>query len=108
MNRILIDDLRERVEIQAATVTRDEFGGEKLAWSTTATVWAKVTERNGREIFAADQPVMLVSYEIVIRADIAINHLNRIVWRSKILNVQSITPLTAEGLIILRCLEADA
>lgn len=108
MERILIDDLRERVEIQAATVTRDEFGGEKLTWTTITTVWAKVTERGGRELVAADQPVMLISYEITIRAGATINHLNRILWRGKTLNIQSITPVIAEGLIILRCLEADA
>mgnify|MGYP003383135460 CR=1 FL=1 len=101
-----IGDMRERVEIQSATVTRGEFNEELLAWATTATVWAKVTERGGREPIVADRPVMVVSYEVVIRNTATVTHMNRLVWRSKYLSIDTVTPMPAQGLTVLRCLEA--
>lgn len=101
-------ELRERVEIQAATVTRGDFNEEVLTWTTAATVWAKVTERGGREPLAADRPVMVVSYEVTIRSGPTVTHKHRLVWRSKTLGIDTVTPLTAQGLIVLRCLEMDA
>lgn len=100
-----IGDMLERVDIQSATVTRGDFNEEVLAWATTSTVWAKVTERGGREPVVADRPVMLVSYEVVIR-NVTVTHKNRLMWRGKYLSIDTVTPLPAQGLIVLRCLEA--
>ena len=101
-------EMRERVEIQAASMTRGDFNEEILAWATTATVWAKVVERGGREPIAADRPVMLVSYEVTIRAGQTVTHKHRLLWRSKTLGIDTVTPLVAQGLVVLRCLEVDA
>lgn len=101
-------EMRERVEIQAATVTRGDFNEEVLAWATTVTVWAKVVERGGREPLAADRPVMVVSYEVTIRSGATVTHKHRLVWRSKTLGIDTVTPLVAQGLIVMRCLEVEA
>lgn len=101
-------EMRERVEIQAASVTRGDFNEEIPAWATTATVWAKVVERGGREPIAADRPVMLVSYEVTIRAGQTVTHKHRLVWRSKTLGIDTVTPLVAQGLVVMRCLEVEA
>lgn len=110
MAPITAGDLRERVEIQQATVTIGaEFNEEILAWATVATVWAQVVERGGREPILADRPVMVVSYEVTIRAITPTpTHLQRLLWRSKVLSIETVTPLPATGLLVLRCLEASA
>lgn len=100
-------DLRERVEIQAATVTRGDFNEEILTWSTVATVWAQVVERGGREPVVADRPVMVVSYEVTLRAGQAVTHKQRLLWRGKYLGIETVTPLPGQGLVVLRCLEVD-
>lgn len=100
-------DLRERVQIQRATITRDAFGEERPSWATVATVWAKVVERGGREPVLADRPVMLVAYEVTIRAGVTVDHGAQVLWRTKTLQVETVTPLPADGLIVLRCLEAS-
>ena len=100
-------DMRERVAIQTSTATRDEFNAEVLSWATTTTVWAKVVERGGREPVIADRPVMVVSYEVTIRSGVTVTHRDRLLWRSKTLAIDTVTPLPADGLIVLRCLEVE-
>ena len=107
-SNVTTNDLRERVTIQQATATRDEYNAEILTWSTMATVWARVLERGGREPVLADRPVMLIAYEVTIRDGVTVTHGQRVVWRSKTLNVETVTPLPADGLIMLRCMEVTA
>lgn len=100
-------DLRERVTIQRATVSRDVFGGEVLTWADAATVWAKVLDRSSREPILADRPVMLVGYEITLRSGVTVTHQDRLEWRGKLLHIEAVTPRPAEGLLVLRCIEAE-
>lgn len=104
---VTANDLRERVTIQSATATRDAYNAEVLTWADVSTVWAKVVERGGREPVLADRPVMLVSYEVTIRAGATVTHQDRLIWRTKTLAIDTVTPLPADGLIVLRCLEAE-
>lgn len=101
-------DLREQIALQQATATRDAYNAEVLTWSTVATVWARVLERGGREPVLADRPVMLISYEVTIRDGVTVTHGQRVIWRGKTLGIDTVTPLPADGLIVLRCLEVDA
>jgi SPP1 family predicted phage head-tail adaptor len=98
--------LRERVQVQRAATTRDDYNAEVLTWSTVATVWAQVLERGGREPVLADRPVMLISYEVTVRDGLTITHADRLLWRGKTLSIETVTPVQADGVIILRCLEA--
>lgn len=104
----VIADLRERVTIQTATATRDDYNQELLTWANGSTVWAQVREQGGREPLLADRPVMVVSYEVTIRDTATVTHMNRLTWRSKTLAIDTVTPLPAQGLTVLRCLEVTA
>lgn len=103
----LISDLRERVTIYTATTTRDAYNAEIVTWAAGSTVWASVKERGGREVLVTDRPVMYVGYEIEIRDGVTVDHNDRLVWGSKTLSVETVTPLQAQGMIRLRCLEVD-
>jgi SPP1 family predicted phage head-tail adaptor len=105
---ITISDLRERVAIQSATVARDAYNAETLTWATSSTVWAAVRERGGREVLITDRPTMIVGYEVTIRDGVTIDNHDRLVWGSKTLGIESVTPLQAQGLIVMRCLEVGA
>ena len=108
MPRIGAGELNEQVQIRTATVVRDAFGGEVQGWSTVATVWAKIVERGGREPVLADRPVMVVSYEVTIRDGVTVTHKERLTWGSKTLMVDTVTPHRTDGMIVLRCIEAEA
>lgn len=101
----MISDLCERITLQTAVTTRDAFGAELLTWTDVATVWAKVVERGGREPLLADRPLMVVSYEVTIRAGVTVSHHDRVGWRGKVLVIDVVTPRTSEGLLVLRCVE---
>lgn len=102
---VTASDLTERVTIQRSSVVRDDYNAEVVSWADVATVFARVVERGGREPILADRPVMLVSYEVVIRTGWAVTHQDRLVWRGKTLTVDTATPLPT-GFQTLRCLEA--
>lgn len=111
-------DLRERVQVLRAVSTRDQYNAERLTWVPLLTVWARVVERGGRAPVVADRPVMVVGYEVAVRwplpvageppGGVVLTHLDRLLWRSKTLSIETVTPLPAEGLLVLRCLEAEA
>lgn len=48
-------DLRDRIELQAATETRSAHGGVTKTWATTDTVWGLVELVEGSENFQAEQ-----------------------------------------------------
>jgi SPP1 family predicted phage head-tail adaptor len=104
-----VAELRERVTLQTATVTRDAYGAEVLTWHDGPTLWATVVERGGREPLLADRPVMVVSYvvsyEVTIRTGVTVSHHDRLLWRGKRLAIDTVTPQPAAGRIVLRCIE---
>ena len=106
MRSIGAGDLNERVTIQRATVTRGAANAELLTWSNGETVWAKVTERGGREPQLADRPVMLISYEVVIREGVPVTHSDRLTWNGKTLAIDTVTPMP-RGYYTLRCMEVE-
>lgn len=101
-------DLRQRITIQTAAVTRDAFGAETITWHDGPTLWAQIIEKGGREPLLADRPVMIVGYEITVRytaITAALTHLHRLRWEQKILQIETVTPERTTGCVRLRSLE---
>ncbi len=107
MRPIGAGDLNEQVTIQTATVTRGTANAEVVTWADVATVWAKVTERGGREPLLADRPVMVVAYEVIIRDGVTVTHSDRLTWGDKTLAIDTVTPRRTDGVIVLRCMEIE-
>ncbi|MEZ4714305.1 MAG: phage head closure protein [Caldilineaceae bacterium] len=86
--------LRHRVQVQADTPTRDTAGQEVHSWATVATLWADVRQAGGQERFAggSDQEFATVTHSVRIRRQpsltITVEH--RIVWESRILDIESV------------------
>jgi SPP1 family predicted phage head-tail adaptor len=101
-----IGRLRHRITIEQATVTRDAYGGETLTWGTYATIWALVTPVRGqeRQISAAAQELATLAYQVRMRYRSDIDPRMRVVWGTKVLDIESIyDPTGRYAELILLC-----
>lgn len=82
--------LRERVTIERLDIADDGAGGQIETWVRRADVWAEVKPVKGREIVSGERIVGAETYLITIRyrSDIALS--DRIVWRGKTLDIDSV------------------
>lgn len=98
--------LRHRVTIQRQTVTRDAYGGEVVTWGTLAEVWALCLPLTGREryVSAAAQELSDLSYGVRIRHRTDVDPKMRVVWGTKVLDIQSVQDPTGRGAeLVLLC-----
>jgi SPP1 family predicted phage head-tail adaptor len=72
--------LRNRIELQAPSYSRDSMGAEITTYATKATVWGAVRPLSGSLYFTAKQADSSVSGEVEIRYRIDITP----TWRLKI------------------------
>ncbi len=82
--------IRERIEIQEPTVSQDADGAATVSFATIARVWAGVEPLYGNEALIAQQVNAGVSHRVRIRylADVTTKH--RILYRSRILDINAI------------------
>lgn len=73
-------ELRERVTIQTRTATTDTQGGRSVAWSTLATVWAKVTPAMPAEQIAAQTIGSFGAYIVEMQYRTDVTALMRLSW----------------------------
>jgi SPP1 family predicted phage head-tail adaptor len=72
--------LRNRITLQVKSVTRDAFGGEIIAWTDVATVWAETDPWNLRErmTMRRQQGNAVISFRV--RAPLAVSLDKRVVF----------------------------
>ncbi len=75
--------LRDRVTLQAKSVTRDAMGGEVITWTDQASVWANAKPLRGREYFAAHQEQAEISIKFTIRYLSGVTSNWRVLWRGQ-------------------------
>lgn len=106
--------LRERVTIQAATVTQDSYGEPIETWAnlaTNPTVWANVGSRASGERFisGAEQVQASVSHTVRIRYRADVTVLMRLIWRTnRTLQIENV--IDSDGRkadLILMCSEVQ-
>lgn len=91
--------LRQRVNIQAVTQTRNPDGGIVETWATTDTVWAQVLPLFGREFFTSRQATAAVTHRVLLRNYTGLTVANRILYDSRILNIASVVDRRERGKI---------
>lgn len=69
--------LRHRLEIQAATETRDAAGTPIKDWKTTQSVSASISPLKGQKLFQAQQISPRASAEVTIRGQIPVTTRHR-------------------------------
>lgn len=85
-----IGELDQRITIQRETLDDDGMGGQTVALSTVATVWAKVIARAGRERTQAGRLDAENSYTFVIRLRRDVRESDRILWDGAQHNIRSV------------------
>lgn len=81
--------LRERVAIQAETVTQNTSGEEIPTWATETTVWAQVLPGSISERFsnAAGQRASEITHTVRMRFRTDITPKKRFLWETRILEI---------------------
>jgi SPP1 family predicted phage head-tail adaptor len=73
--------LREQIKIQSkGVVTRDDYGGEVIAWVDFATPWADVQPLQLRELMAAKVAGSDISLQITMRYLTGVTSDMRVLW----------------------------
>ena len=94
MANISIGDMHYRVELQSAVDSVDSFGQAIRTWGTYFTCWASVVAQSGVEVQQGSQATGMITYAIVLRTGgYSVSIADRILWGSKVLNVQSVVPM---------------
>jgi SPP1 family predicted phage head-tail adaptor len=86
--------LRDRVTLQAKSVTRGDFGDEVVTWGTHATLWASVESLSGREYieqqFGVDQVRATRAVRVVLRYRDDVVPWMRLVHGGRVLEIQTV------------------
>jgi SPP1 family predicted phage head-tail adaptor len=78
-----IGELDQMVQVQARLAGQDDLGQASGAWSTVATMWARVRPVGGREAFADGQMQATATVEFLVRHRSWITAEHRLVWRGE-------------------------
>ena len=82
----------ERVTIKSPREIRSRSGETTLNWDTTlATVWASVEGLASRDIIQAQQANVIATHRIRIRKRADVSHTHRVVWKSRTMEIASVT-----------------
>lgn len=89
--------LRHRIKIQEQARTSDGAGGSTIAWNTIATISARVLPLAGQELFEAQKQNPKVSHRVEARYRAGVTAKNRILFDSRILNIEAVANLEERG-----------
>lgn len=82
--------LRCRITIEAPVETPGSDGSILTTWETYATMWASIEPLIGREYFAQQREQATVSHKIRMRHMPGITHKTRVVWNSRLFEIESV------------------
>jgi SPP1 family predicted phage head-tail adaptor len=82
--------LRERVTVEIASVTTNNFGEAILTWGTASSVWASVEGVTAREALAAGQSEVSVTHRVRMRYLPGLTQQMRFAWRNRTLDIVSL------------------
>lgn len=82
--------LRHRLNVQAATETRDSFGGVVLTWATIDTVWGSLEAMPQTPAFVGDQVKAITTHRIILRFYDGLTGKHRIMFEGRIFDILSL------------------
>ncbi len=104
-----LGSLSERIELQSKLQTIDAVGGHVQTFNSLATVWAKVVSGNGAIADIADVRNARVSNTITIRFRSDIGPGDRVIYRSRALEIISANDLNGrKAYLVLKCSQIQA
>lgn len=88
----LMHDIRERVRLESPHYDGDEYGGASCNWQLVGEYFAHVEALGTRQTRAAGQNEYQPQYRVTLRAPRSLTSDMRLIWRERILVVDSIVP----------------
>lgn len=82
--------LRERVTVEIASVSTNQFGEAVLAWGTSSSVWASVEGVTAREALASGQAEVSITHRVRMRYLPGLTQQMRFSWRNRTLEIVSL------------------
>lgn len=99
---MLAGKLDRRVTIQRKQVTRDDFGGEVIAWAEVCTVWARIIPLRGSERFVAQQEQADRDARVQMRWWPGITPAMRVIYEGRVWDIEAVAELgRRDGLELL-------
>ena len=99
--------LRQRVTLQTATETANDYGELTRIWADTTTVWASVESLTGREYLQAQQEKISVTTRIVMRYRSGVTTTMRATWDGHTYNIRSVLQDERKTMLTLMCQEVS-
>lgn len=98
--------LRDRVAVQSRTVPRDSFGGLGTpVWATSSTLYAEILPLAGSELWSAQQVIPQATHRVTMRYLSTVTPKMRLLFGSRELNIESVTPDERRVWMTLICIE---
>lgn len=85
--------LRERIELQQPSETRNTLGEVSQTWSTYASRWASVKTLRSGEVLSANQQGLTITHRVRLRHVDSIKSTHRIKWKNRIMHIISVLEL---------------
>lgn len=101
-------ELTERITIETPATAQNQVGETTLAWSTFATVWAKVESLSGREAERYGEIVGFSGHKVTIRALPGVSTSMRVVYRNRTLEIGAVQEYDRIWWMELICTEKAA
>jgi len=94
-----IGNMRNRLELQAATRTSDQGGGSSIAWTKVATIFASITPQSSNEAVFADKLRDVLRSTVRVRYRTDLTTANRLVQTYRRNGVQTTRTFTINGVL---------
>ena len=85
--------LRERIELQQPSETRNTLGEVSQTWATYASRWASVKTLRSGEVLSANQQGLTITHRVRLRHVDEIKSTHRIKWKNRIMHIISVLEL---------------
>jgi SPP1 family predicted phage head-tail adaptor len=97
--------MRDRIEIQSYSITRNSAGEEVLSWSVLATVWAAIEYKGAGsdESEQQNQLTAMVNALVRIRYRSDLDTKMRVRFDSKYWNIRAMLPDAMKNYLLLEC-----
>ncbi|MCP8970568.1 phage head closure protein [Ectobacillus ponti] len=96
--------MRERITVQKVKRVNDGIGGSIQTWVDVVTTFAQVVILNGLEDYEQQALTNTTYYKIITRyRSTPIDPFNRIVWRGRLIDVNSVLPDAKRIYVTLMC-----
>lgn len=85
-----IGPLRDRIDVQSVTPTKDAMGSPMQTWATLYTLWANVRQASNSETWRRQQMQSSAGWTIIIRYHSALTPQMRVRWQNRTFQIKGL------------------